>query len=290
VQLKIDNDVVNHLLFHKALVDENDDATQINKYVNMVQSGDVGEISSISNPFERSIAILFDLVINQNLNPWDIDLVNFSSMYLKRAKEEKINLITAGRIIYMAWKVLRLQSDNLVIDMESKEEIEPELFDWTDIPEGGWMGDDAGYSYTNLVMKMPQPPLEEPLRRTSQRKVTLMELIDAFDHARKESEEFQILEKARKEEKLRLADLARKHMKGTAHEDHIEEDVALVWKKIKQSKKKLITLGDLYESDSVEERIKLMLSVLFLAYDNKVKVFQKQFPYGKIFIKSLGYT
>jgi len=109
-QLKFDNDVINHLIFHKSLIDEKDDASRINYYVNMLQKADEGEYISIDNPFDRSIAIAFELVMKQHLNPWDIDLVNFSTIYLKRAKEEKIDLITAGRIIYMAWKVLKLQT------------------------------------------------------------------------------------------------------------------------------------------------------------------------------------
>ena len=121
-QLKIDNEVINHLLFHKSLIDEKDDAARINQYVSMLQNADDGEYISIDDPFDRSIAIAFELVMKQHLNPWDIDLVNFSTMYLKRAKEEKIDLITAGRIIYMAWKVLKLQSDNLVVTMETQEE------------------------------------------------------------------------------------------------------------------------------------------------------------------------
>ena len=44
------------------------------------------------------------------------------------------------------------------------------------------------YSYTNLVMNMPKSPLDEPIRRDAKRKVTLMELLDAFDKEMIESE------------------------------------------------------------------------------------------------------
>ena len=121
-QLEIDNDVINHLLFHKSLIDEKDDATRINRYVSMLQKTDEGEYISIENPFDRSIAIAFELVMQQHLNPWDVDLVSFSTLYMKRAKEEKIDLMTAGRIIYMAWKILKLQSNDLVVTMENQEE------------------------------------------------------------------------------------------------------------------------------------------------------------------------
>jgi len=286
-QLKIDNDVINHLLFHKALIDEKDDATKISHYIDMLQKADEGEHISIEDPFERSIAIAFELVIQQHLNPWDIDLVNFSTIYLKKAKEEKIDLITAGRIIYMAWKVLKLQSNDLVVSMESqKEKYEP--FGWGDIPTEMWLTKDDAYSYTNLVMNMPESPLEEPIRRNAKRKVTLMELINAFDQARKESEEHLLIEQQRQEERERLTLLARKRMKGTAIEDHLEEDVKTIWKRIKDLPKKIMTLTDICEKDDREELIKVLISILFLAYDNKILVYQKKFPYGKIFIKNIG--
>ena len=284
-QLEIDNEVINHLLFHKSLIDEKDDAARINHYVSMLQRADEGEHISIDNPFDRSIAIAFELVMQQHLNPWDIDLVNFSTMYLKRAKDEKIDLIIAGRIIYMAWKVLKLQSDNLVVTMETQEE-QYEPLEWGDIPTEMWLSKDDAYSYTNLVMNMPKSPLDEPVRRNAKRKVTLIELLDAFDQARKESEDHQLIEQQRQEERERLAEKARKRMKGTAVEDHLEEDVQAVWNKIKKMPKKTMVLTDLCEKKGREEFIKNLMSVLFLAMEEKVLIYQKKFPYGKIFIKN----
>lgn len=283
-QLKIDNDVINHLLFHKSIIDENDDSSKINYYVDLLQKTDEGEHISIANPFDRSIAIAFELVMQEHLNPWDIDLVSFSTMYLKRAKQEKIDLITAGRIIYLAWKVLRLQSNNLVDNMESPEETY-EPFGWGDIPTEMYLTNDDAYSYTNLVMNMPEPPITEPVRRDPKRKVTLMELLDAFDQAKKESEEYQLIEQQRAQERQRLSMLARKRMKGTAHEDHLEQDIKKTWNKIKEMPKKTMTLESICNKTSREEYIKILMSVLFLAMDEKVLVYQKKFPYGHIFIK-----
>jgi chromatin segregation and condensation protein Rec8/ScpA/Scc1 (kleisin family) len=137
---------------------------------------------------------------------------------------------------------------------------------------------------------MPEPPLNEPIRREADRKVTLIELIGAFDKARKESEEYQILEQERKEERERLRIKSRKRMIGTAHEDNIEKDVYQIWKKIKEFDKNIISLLDLCEEKKKDDFIKTLISVLFLAYDNKIRVFQKKFPYGKIYIKNLGYN
>ena len=263
--------------------------SRINEYLDMVKMARDRDSISIGSPFDRSIYLAFDLVLHQQLNPWDIDLVNFSSMYLKKAQEEKIDLITAGRIIYMAWKVLHMQSDNLVVHMEAKQDEEPD-FGWEDIPTGAWFESDDGYSYTNLVMKNPDPPLEEPLRRDSKRKITLIELLDAFDQARKDAEEYQLLDQMRKKERDRLALKARKAMKGAAHEDHLEEDILAVWEKIQSYPKKSMSLSSICNTDDFDERIKTFLSVLFLAYDEKIRIYQRKFPFGEIYIKTIGYT
>ena len=290
LKLTVDTDVINHLLFHKSLIDEKEDASRINYYVDVLEKTNEGEHVSMDNPFDRSIAIAFDLVMGHQLNPWNIDLVSFSTMYLKRAKEEKIDLMTAGRIIYMAWKILKLQSDDLVISMEKAEEALEQPFGWEDIPTAAWAENLDDYSYTNLLMKMPEPPLNEPLRRKSERKVTLIELLDAFDRVRKESEEYQLLEEQRREERERIELVARKHMIGTVHEDHLEEDVMSVWKKIQKYPKKTMMLSELCGEKNREEFIKTLMSILFLAYDNKIIVYQQKFPYGNIFIKNIGYA
>jgi len=288
--MELDNDVINHLLFHKALIDETNDMSRINQYLELAKAAVTGESAAIEDPFDRSVYLAFDLVLNQNMNPWDIDLVGFSSMYLKRAKKEKIDLMTAGRIIYMAWKVLRMQSDHLVVNMETKEDVVEQGFGWEDIPTATWLASDDEYSYTNLLMKMPESPLEEPLRRDSTRKVTLIELLSAFDEVRKESEQYKLLDQLRLEERIQLEQKARKAMKGSAHEDHLEEDVASVWERICQFPKKSMNFSELCQVDSAEERIKTFISILFLAYEKKIIVHQQKFPYGEIYIKTIGYT
>ena len=100
---------------------------RMNEYIDMVKQARDQDTVSIQSPFDRSIYLAFDLVLHQQLNPWNIDLVQFSSLYMRRAKEEKIDLLIAGRIIYMAWKVLHMQSDNLVVHMEAQQDIEPDF-------------------------------------------------------------------------------------------------------------------------------------------------------------------
>jgi segregation and condensation protein A len=284
---------LNHLLFHKSLIDEENDMSRINEYMQMAKQAQEGMAAQIENVFDRSVMLTFELVLQQDMDPWNIDLVKFSTMYLKNAKDKKVDLLTAGRIIYMAWKVLRLQSDHLVIDMEKDQYQDQQVdmpFGWDDLPLGGYMNADDGYSYANLVVSLPQAPIEPPMRREGTRKVSLIELLGAFDAARHEAEEYQLQEQRRVEERTRLQEFARKAMKGTAHEDHLEKDINEVWKSISNNKKKQFRICELYSSENQDDRIKTFLSVLFLAYNNKIRLYQKQFPFGEIYIKNLGYT
>ena len=153
-----------------------------------------------------------------------------------------------------------------------------------------WLSDDDAYSYTNLLLELPQPPLKEPIRRDAKRKVTLMELLDAFEQAKKEAEEYQRMELQRREEQRIRKEKSRKRMKGTAHEDNLEEDINQTWEAICSTGKTQMTLGDLCTTTDRDDVNKTLISILFLAYDNKIKVFQRKFPYGKIFIKTKGYT
>jgi chromatin segregation and condensation protein Rec8/ScpA/Scc1 (kleisin family) len=79
-------------------------------------------------------------------------------------------------------------------------------------------------------------------------------------------------------------------MKGTAHDDFLEEDISMVWNKIKNCKKNQISFKNICEELDSEGRIKVFLSILFLAYENKINIYQRKFPFGEIFIKTKGYT
>ena len=251
--------------------------TRINDYIQMAKQAKEGMAVQVENVFDRSVMLAFELVLQQEMDPWNIDLVNFSTMYLKNARDKRVDLLTAGRIIYMAWKVLRLQSDHLVVDMESDQKDDQNVdmpFGWDDLPIGGYMHADDGYSYANLVVSLPEAPIEPPIRREGTRKVSLIELLGAFDAARHEAEDYQLREQRRIEERERLQKFARKAMKGTAHEDHLEEDINAVWESIQKSRKKQFRIKELYTSEDQDERIKTFLSVLFLAYNKKIHLFQ----------------
>ena len=74
-------------------------------------------------------------------------------------------------------------------------------------------------------------------------------------------------------------------MKGRLHEETLEEDIKKVWSKIKQLNGKAIPLRKLYKPGDKEEFIKTLISILFLAYENKIRIYQRKFPYGEIYLR-----
>lgn len=285
-RVDVDNEVLKHLLFHKSLIDDWDDPARFDQYIDIVQKTQDGEHVSMTNPFDKSIAIAFELVMQQHINPWDIDLVRFSSLYLKRAKEEgQINLVTAGRIIYMAWQVLKMQSHELVNVVEQQEAEEPE-YGWDDLPCDEWYVADESYQYTQMVTQSDDTPFKEPVRRKSRRKVSLIELVDAFDKARKEAEEYQLINKMRDEERTRRKEMAKEQVDVTVHDENPEKDIEIIWNRINQFNGKSIPFTNLYDEGNKEDLIRALTSVLFLANENKVRVHQRKFPFGKIYVKN----
>ena len=281
----IDQEVLRHLLFHKAIAEYGDELGRIDRYIEILKKAQTGEHLFTEDPFDKSIAIVFELVLQKHLNPWAIDLAKFSELYLERAKKEKVDLAVAGRLIHMAWKVLNLQSRDAAENAEKltrEEEIS-----WDDITDGDWMWDEQqDYGYTRMIPD--EPPLVEPVRRKIERRVTLMELIEAFEKVREEVKEKQFLEEIRRKEKERILKEARKRMKGAVHEETLEADINRIWNRIQQFNGRLIPVTDICNFSDKNEKVSTIMALLHLAREGKIKLYQRNFPFGKIYIRKLN--
>lgn len=274
--------LINHLLFHKAMISEEEE-NRFNKYLAMIEQLKQGTHLTIKDPFDREIAILFELTLEQQLNPWDIDLIKFSSLYLKKIKNEKeVDLVTSGRIVLMAWTILKLQSEDVLEKAEVKRE---ETFDWQDI-DSSWFAENDYYTDSILNGNIP---IEEKIRRKGDRKVSLMELIDAFEDAKKESELRKILEEERVKEVAQRKELAKNSVQQKIHKEDLEEDIKITYMKICEFNGKAILLTNICGKNH-EEYIRSIISILYLSKFNKIKVWQRNFPYGEIIIKNLNGT
>ncbi len=273
-------DVLNHLMFHKSIIEDDAAPTRegrIEHYLKMVEEMQRGTLSASDDPFERSVATVFELVVNQQMNPWDINLIEFSKMYLARVrKASELNLIIAGKIVYMAWEILKLQSEQVLQRVDRPEQVEM-MFD-------GWNPDNLDIFVDpfelgtgEMLLHTEEMPIDEKVRRKADRPVTLIDLLDAFEEAKKESDIRQELSKF-------MQKYRRPEFDDKAHKENLEEDIALVWERIQKCGQGSVPITDLYASGK-EDRVKVFISILFLARMGKIQIWQEKLPYGEIFLE-----
>jgi len=255
-------EIIQHILTGRGLLHHEENLQQ---YIDIIQNR-----VFIKNPFDRAIAVIFELVMEKEVDPCRIDLVSFSKLYMEKVKKEGIDLFIAGKIVLMAWKILRLQSEEIIRNMERKEE---EVYDY-EIPD--WYGEDEIFYYTQKVIQN-EIPLEKKIRRVPQRKVTLIELINAFEEAKEE-----VVKKARKR-RSKEKEWKNVHAQDTMHKEDIEMDMHIVMEKLSSLNGQAIPLKELYSTK--DEMLTMLLPLLFLAKEERIFIWQEDFPYGEIYIK-----
>lgn len=121
--------------------------------------------------------------------------------------------------------------------------------------------------------------LTEVVRHRCTRPVSLVDLLDAFDTAQQEVEI--AINRQRVREQLMKAQV---RFDGKSHSDDQEKDVAETWERIERCGSGPIALEDLFEGDK-EDRIKVFVSLLFLARSGKIALWQDQMPYGQVYLE-----
>ncbi len=271
-------EVVRHLLWHKAMIDDDDDGSRINEFISMVEGSEEGEHVSIRDDFHRDIAIAFELVTQEHLDPWNLDLAKFAELYLKEARERGVDLVTAGRIILMAWTVLKLQSDEVV---DRATVVEEEAWDWDDMPD--WDFSDEEMDYTERIRMAPKAPIDEKIRHKGDRRVTLMELIGAFEEVHEEAEIRKVEQQSKLNARLSLKRKMRGKVGGMMHKEDLDAEIAETWYRIMEHPSAPIPFSDLVEKDAMDI-VQTFNALLFLIKQQRVTATQEEFPYGEIYI------
>ncbi len=278
------SELINHLVFHKALISEDDGGERIEEYMQLVRNIESGMHIAINDSFEKSISLVFELVMEQHFDPWDIDLIKFSKLYLKKIRKEKnVDLITAGKIVLMAWSILKLQSDELLCRADIPEEEEYYFEGWDIMPEE-FYDSCEGLDYTEAVVSEARIPLKEKIWHKQKRAVTLMELVDAFNDAKKDIEKQKRLNEQR--ELLREMMAVEEDFDEKVHKEDIEEDIYITWERICTSEEDKMPLFNIIDG-SRDDLIARFVSILFLAIEDKISISQKRFPYGEITIRNI---
>ena len=259
-------DLEQHLLFHKAMTENTETYQRIGGYMDILSKAESGE--RLNDPVDEAIRSVFNLVLENGIDPWEIDLSEFVRLYNSKVVNNTFDMIVAGKLMLMAWKILRMQSDS-TREMSEPPLIEPEM----EI-------DDSFFYEDEESMVVPEVILREAFQRESMRPVTMYELIDAFEEAREE------IEIQQQRERMRSQLKAKEPVKfdNKAHEEDDKHDVEEVWARIQKLGMGQICIDDLYTRD-LKENLKTFVSVLHLVRIGRLDVWQEAIPYGDIFVE-----
>ena len=189
------------------------------------------------DPFDRSVALVFQMFQSSDLDPWDVDLSSFIEMFNERIQgAENIDLPSCGRMIRMAWSILRGQANSLIERQESAMDFEEDV-EWDF--DGGWEAefDDADYNFSVGVMSgaaddaLPSM-FEGRIHGKEGRHVTLGELLLGLKDASRIAEEQRTRERIAKERR-EAHDRERARFSGSLHVEDLEGDLKRTWKALK---------------------------------------------------------
>jgi len=202
--------------------------------------------------------MLLDLVHQNTLDPWNIDVVDIATKYLERIRKiETSDLRIPANLILAAAILLRFKSDALQLE----ETIQQDTLE-TYIEDGG---------------PVEIPMLELRSRIPPKRRVTLDELLNAMEKVFQES--------ASRETVMKQVTLP-SNMEIKLSEFNVEEKIREVFGKVSANadSEGWATFSSLIGENSREEIIYTLLPLLYLAQEQKVVVLQEKF-FGEIFIK-----
>jgi chromatin segregation and condensation protein Rec8/ScpA/Scc1 (kleisin family) len=299
-------DIVERLL---STGSESDEASAFGDRIMRIAAQDGAEHQALSDPIDRSIALVLSLVREEGLNAWDIDLEAFLEIFTERVRTEaeRVDLPACGRLIRLAWEVLHEQTLG-VYDRATAIELAEEEMDFGH--DFGWEldVDDEAFAFTTTVLLGEADAtlhslFDGRLRRPEGRPTTLGELLAAFKDAADDAEALQERERVREaaaaELKAHLDDVG-----GRMHDEDLEGDIERCWNALRQVCKAkgaakvplLEVVRRLEEIDPeaaaslggrTEANVAAFIAGLFLVHRRLVDVVQDQVPSGPIHLVDL---
>ena len=273
------------------LVSQDEDVSEAERYADRIlriAQEESAEHQVLSDPFDRSVALVLSLIREEGMDPWNIDLSAFLKLFTQRVRKEAsgLDLPACGRLIRMSWEVLTQQASSLfdrVIAMDIEDD--------DDFIDFGWESeyDDNEFIFTTTVLEGAADNLlpsffDERLRREEGRPSTLGELLSALKDACDEAEILKAKEDYRKAHAVELKNML-DNVGSRMHKEDMEGDIRRCWTAMRnvisiqgQSKvpvkdvtKKLSkilieTFGEIPEGYEVESKITSFVAGLFLTH------------------------
>ena len=273
------------------LMSQDEDVSEAERYADRIMriaQEDSAEHQVLSDPFDRSVALVLSLVKEEGMDPWNIDLSAFLKLFTQRVRKEAsgLDLPACGRLIRMSWEVLTQQASTLfdrVIALDVDDE--------DDFIDFGWESeyDDEEFIFTTTVLEgIADNHLPgffgERMRRDEGRPSTLGELLSALKDACDEAEILKAKEENRKAHAEELKNML-DNVGSRMHNEDMEGDIRRCWTAMRavtsargesivpvsevttELEKILIqTFGEIPEGYAVESKITSFVSGLFLTH------------------------
>jgi len=283
--------VLEYLIFHRSLLGETEaPADLLDRYMGLVHRLKDGVHVIIPDPYQKATAILFELVMQEEFDPWEIDLARFTQSYLERVRSEGgVDFAVAGRLLYMAWSILYLQSEELLRNREPPPE--PAAGEGAPL-EDGYLSDmetPEALDVTSVVVGSTDPPPLVPMvRHAETRPVSLLELVRAFGEAEQEARRSLQIQQLRE----RLREEQRAPPEVLVHGDIPERDLSDAWEiALTHAKGEPFPMLDLWRPTWGRDRlVALFLACLFLARERVVELRQERLGDGPIHLVRVADT
>ncbi|MFQ5406402.1 MAG: segregation/condensation protein A [Candidatus Micrarchaeia archaeon] len=210
-------------------------------------------LSFVEKPTWREF--LVDLVQSNQMDPWDINLVEVADKYLQKVRElQSVDLRLPANVILASALLLRFKADAL--KLEEDDELEDAVEEFTPLTDE---------EIPSLVFRANLP---------RQRKLTLQELLVAVD---------QVMKQGPRKIPLKVA---AQPLNVELPQQSIHERIAEVYAKAFSVKdaENVLLFSALLKEKTAEEFVFNLLPILHLVQENRLLAWQDEL-FGEIFIK-----
>ncbi len=235
-------------------------------------------------------SIIYELIRNKKVDPWDIDLSKFSEEYLSTiSKLKSLNFRISGKVVFAAALMLKIKTNHLGLDdfillTNEEDEIPVEDFEYDEDqyidPDEAKIMDLARHIRHNTKKKY----LIEPRTvRPRQRKVTVVELMSALKKAIE-------VDKRRERRRVRIEKVITPEEIFVSKKDLLTDRIKTVNSKLldlfRENKAKIL-FEKLLDKGDETDRVQNFLPVLHLANTGKLNIHQEK-PFDKIYLEVLN--
>lgn len=208
--------------------------------------------------------IIYELVKNKQIDPWNVDIVKLTNKFLEKIEEmDRRRLYISSKVLLVAAILIKMKAEFLIEILNKKEVKEKKKEE-------------------KIVLDEEIPELIPKIPFDRERKITLEELMDALKEAIKTEERRIRRNVYLRKNRIDLSFiLPRKRINWVAKIKEVYEKILSIFKKKKIEK---IYFSQLVENNNKEEKISVFLPLIHLDFQKKLYLEQKSFL-GDIEIK-----